>query len=109
MSEESARESVDIHIRLSSHGAWMLEYLMELGNYTSKSAYIEELINTIEDIFASYYTYHKLGEESKNDGERFLVFAMFKQYLLSPLRRLGWVAYREEQDSKDKSKSNIER
>jgi hypothetical protein len=77
----------------------MLESLMELGNYTSKSAYVEEMINAIEDIFSSYYMYHKLSQEAKIDSEKLLIYAMFMQYLLSPLRRLGWVAYRNRQDS----------
>lgn len=104
-----SEESVDIHIRLSSDGARMLQNLMYLGNYTSKSAYIEEMIYTIEDIFAGYYTYHEESKKAKTDSEKLIVLAMFKQYLLSPLRRLGWVGYRDEQASKEKAKSNIER
>lgn len=101
-----SEEIVDIHIRLTPDSARMLESLMALGNYTSKSAYIGEMINVIEDIFSSYYTYHKLSQESKNDSEKLLVYAMFKQYLLSPLRRLGWVAYRDQLDLKEKAKSD---
>jgi Arc/MetJ-type ribon-helix-helix transcriptional regulator len=95
-----SEETVDIHIRINRDNARMLESLMELGNYTSKSAYIEEMINAIEDIFSSYYTHHRLSQEAKNDSEKLIMYAMFIQYLLSPLRRLGWVAYRDYRDSK---------
>ena len=97
-----SEESVDIHIRLSPDGAGMLERLMEMANYTSKSGYIEEMIMAIEDIFSAYYTHHKMREKASTAKEKNLVSTFLSHYLLSPLRRLGWAAFRDYQDSMKK-------
>ena len=91
-----SEESVDIHIRLSPDGARMLETLMAWGSFTSKSGYIEEMLMAIEDIFSAYYTHHELGKKANTEREKFLIYTMLSQYLLSPLRRLGWPGYRDE-------------
>ena len=88
-----SEESVDIHIRLSADGVRMLENLMVWAKYTSKSAYIEEMVMAIEDIFAAYYTFYKTSEKTKTAGEQHITWTMFSQYLVALLRRLGWVGY----------------
>jgi len=92
-----SEETVDIHIRLSPDGARMLERLMALANFTSKSAYIEEMIFAIEDIFASFYTYYQVSEQVSTGADKSLTWSMFTQYLLALLRRLGWASYRDQQ------------
>ena len=93
-----SESSVDIHVRLSPDGVQMLKALMEFGRYTSKSAYIEEMIMAIESIFAGYYTYYKISLKTETDKEKLRIWEMFSQYMLALLRRLGWVAYRKLQD-----------
>lgn len=101
-----SEESVDIHIRLSSDGARMLEYLMGLANYTSKSAYIQEMIFGVEDILSSYYMYITNVEKSNTDKEKLLFYTAFSHYLMSILRRLGLVGYRDLARSEEEDKSN---
>ena len=99
-----SEESVDIHIRLSPDGAGMLDALMKMANYTSKSGYIEEMIMAIEDIFSAYYTHHEMRKKANTPEEKSLVSTFLSHYLLSPLRRLGWAAYRDFRDSEKKDK-----
>lgn len=91
-----SEESVDIHIRLSPDGVRMLETLMEWGHFTSKSGYIEEMLMTIEDIFSAYYTYHEESKKASTLEGKNIVYMMFMHYMLSPIRRLGWVDYRDQ-------------
>lgn len=97
-----SEEAVDIHIRLSADGAKMLEDLMALGKYTSKSAYIEQLIMATEDIFAAFYTFHKLSKMQSSAEAKQGTWSMFTQYLLAVVRRLGWVEYRDLKDAEEK-------
>jgi len=80
----------------------MLDNLMAIGNFTSKSAYIEEMIFAVEDIFAAFYTFHKVSEQASTDADKNLTWSMFTQYLLALLRRLGWAGYRDQQESMKK-------
>ena len=91
-----SEESVDIHIRLSPDGALMLETLMKWGNYKSKSGYFEEMIMSMEDIFSTYYTHHEMKKKATTDKEKDILSHLFVHYMLSPLRRLGWVGYRDQ-------------
>jgi len=100
-----SEESVDIHIRLSSDGARMLEYLIGLGYYTSKSGYIHEMIFGVEDIISSFYMYMNKVEEANTDKEKMLHYAAFSHYLMSILRRLGLVGYIKSVRSEEKDKS----
>jgi hypothetical protein len=97
-----SEESVDIHIRLSPDGARLLEDLMALGNYTSKSAYMEAMIFAIEDIFSAFYTDYELSKKASTSEEKLLVYSMFTQYLLAIVRRLGWASYRDNRDAMKK-------
>jgi len=97
-----SEESVDIHIRLSQDGARMLQGLMIWGNYRSKSAYIEEMIFAIEDIFSAYYTNYKMIKKAKTDKEKKMIAVLFDQYLLPVLRRLGWPGYRDQRKATEK-------
>ena len=101
-----SEESVDIHIRLSPDGARILEYLMGLGNYTSKSAYIQEMIFGVEDILSSFYMYMTKVEESNTDKEKLLHYVAFSHYLMSILRRLGLAGYIDLVRSEEKDKPN---
>jgi len=99
-----SEESVDIHIRLSRDGAQMLGSLMAWANYTSRSAYIEEMIMAMEDVFAAFYAFDKTSKKAKTDGERNITWLMFSQYLVALLRRLGWQSYRRELQKVEQNK-----
>lgn len=99
-----SEESVDIHIRLSRDGVGMLGNLMTWTNYTSKSAFIEEMIMSVENILMAYYTHQNILKQTKTDGEKLIESQMFDQYLLALINRLGWAGYRDYRKSIESEK-----
>ncbi len=100
------QETVDIHIRLSSSDARRLEALMQLGDYSSKSRYVEELINAVDDIMELYYLnsmVKKARAQSTEYANEILVHAM-----LPVLRRLGWPEYRDARDAERQKRAQRE-